>query len=329
MPWKVIQYQDRTGDVLVARVPPEGTAELISGSTLIVQEGQIGAFFHDGKATDGFRAGRYNLSTQNLPVLSKLLRLTTMSQSPFRSYVYFVALKTFTDLGWGTPAPMLFRDTEFKMVNLRAHGSFAIRIANPKTFLLTMVGTQGMETSDSVQEYLRKIIVSRFTQTVPEVLTTVLDLTKHYDEIALKIKKAVHDDFDQYGLELVDLLVSSITMPPEVQDAINRAVGARALGTDELDRYERLARADALRDAAKQPGNVSGGMTTGMGLGAGLGIAREMMKPSETDSGAGAPVRLTAEQIRAKLKDLKGLVDEGLITQEDFEAQKKRLLEQI
>ena len=329
MPWKVVQYQDPTGEVLVARVPPEGTAELVSGSTLIVQEGQIAAFFHDGKATDGFRAGRYNLSTQNLPVLGKLLRLTTMSQSPFRSYVYFIALKTFTDLGWGTPSPMLFRDTEFKMVNLRAHVSFAIRIGNAKAFLHTMVGTQGLETTYAVQEYLRKIIVSRFTQIVPEVLTTVLDLPKHYDEIALKVKKAVHDDFDQYGLELVDLLVGSITMPPEVQDAINRAVGARALGTDELDRYERLARADALRDAAKQPGNVSGGMTSGMGLGAGLGIAREMMKSSGQDGGAPAPARLNSEQVKDKLRELKGMVEEGLITQEDFEAQKRRLLEQL
>lgn len=325
MPWKVVQYQDPTGEVLVARVPPEGTAELISGSTLIVQEGQIGAFFHDGRATDGFRAGRYPLSTQNLPVLSKLLNLVTLSKSPFRSYVYFVHLKTFTDLGWGTPSPILFRDTEFKMVNLRAHGAFAIRIATPKTFLHTMVGTQGLGTTYAVQEYLRKIIVSRFTETVPEVLTTVVDLPKHYNEIAIKVKQAVRDDFDQYGLELVDLLVQSITVPPEVQDAINRAAGARALGTEEMDRYERLARADALRDAAKQPGGAAEGMTSGMGLGAGMHLAREMMKPP----GQEPPAGLTPEQIKAKLRELKGMVDEGLITQEDFEAQKKRLLEQL
>ena len=135
----------------------------------------------------------------------------------------------------------------------------------------------------------------------------------------------MRDDFDQYGLELVDLLVQSITVPPEVQDAINRAAGARALGTEEMDRYERLARADALRDAAKQPGGAAGGMASGMGLGAGMHLAREMMKPPGQETPAG----LTPEQIKAKLRELKGMVDEGLITQEDFDAQKKRLLEQL
>jgi len=330
MAWKVIQYQDPTGEIMVARMPPEGTAALVSGSQLIVQEGQNAAFFHDGKPTDMFRAGRYNLTTQNLPVLSKLLNLATLGPSPFRSYVYFVAMKTFTDLGWGTPTPILFRDTEFRMVNLRAHGAFAVRIANPRVFLHTLVGSQGLATTFALQEYLRKIIVSRFAQTLPTLLTTILDLPQHYEEISTRVKKAVYESFEQYGVELVDLLIEAITVPPEVQEAINRAAGTRAVGRDELGHYERVSRTDALRDAAKQPGSgAAAGLASGMGVGAGIEIAREMSHPPRPESAETGPKKLTADEVKAKLKELKGLVDEGLITAVDFEEQKKRILSQM
>ncbi|MBN1359210.1 MAG: SPFH domain-containing protein [Sedimentisphaerales bacterium] len=337
MPWKVVEYQNATGDEIVARVPPNGTMDLVSGSQLIVQEGQYATFFHDGKPADGFRAGRYSLSTQNLPILGQLLKIATLGRSPFRSYVYFVALKTFTDLGWGTPQPVLFRDKEFRNVNLRAHGSFAVRVSNPKILMRTLVGTQGVETTYAVEEYFRKIIVSRFTQSVPEVLTTIVDLPQHYSELASRVRKKTHDDFDQYGLELVDLLIESITLPPEVQQAIDRAAGARAVGEDELGRYERVARADALRDASKQPGGAADGLTAGLGIGAGLGMAKEMMQdlgPQQAQRPAQQPASAQpagggVEAVRAKLRDLKGLLDDGLITQEDFDAQKKRLLEKL
>jgi membrane protease subunit (stomatin/prohibitin family) len=306
--------------------------DLVSGSQLIVQEGQYATFFHDGKPADGFRAGRYNLSTQNLPILGQLLKLVTLSKSPFRSYVYFVSLNTFTDLGWGTPQPVLFRDKEFRNVNLRAHGTFAVRVSNPKLLMQTLVGTQGVETTYAVEEYFRKIIVSRFTQSLPELLTTILDLPQHYSQIASLVCQRTHDDFDQYGLELVDLVVESVTLPPEVQQAIDRAAGARAVGEDELARYERVARADALRDAAQQPGGAAEGLTAGLGIGAGLGVAKDMLGdlgPQQGQAPGRQPSTGGIEAVRARLKELKGLVDEGLITQEDFEAQKKRLLDQV
>jgi membrane protease subunit (stomatin/prohibitin family) len=330
MPWKVIEFQDETGQIMVARVPPQGTAELVSGTQLIVQDGQIAAFFHDGKPADGFRAGRHTISTQNLPVLGKLLNIAALGKSPFRSYVYFVALKTFIDLGWGTPAPVMFRDSEFRIVNLRANGAFALRIRDPRTFLRTIVGTQGIETSFAVEGYLRKIIVSKLTQILPTVMSTVLDLPVKYDELAAKVKQAVYEQFDQYGLELVDFVVESVTVPPEVQEAINRAAGTRAVGRDELGHYERVMRSEALRDSAKQPGSAAGaGLAAGLGAGAGINIAKDMLNQSAARTDAAPPAKLSMDQIRANLKELKQLVDEGLITQEDFESKKKQLLDQV
>jgi membrane protease subunit (stomatin/prohibitin family) len=323
MPWKVIQYTDPTGDVMVARMPSEGTADLNSGSQLIVQDGQFAVFYHDGKPADGFRAGRFSLETQNLPILSKLLNLATFGSSPFRSYVMFVALKTFTNMGWGTSSPILFRDSEFKIISLRAHGVFSIRIGAREVFLQTIVGTQRMETSSAIKAFLRSIISSRLAQVLPEVLTTVVDLPKHYQTIAAKVKNSVRDEFEQYGLELVDLLIEAVTLPTEVQDAINRAAGSRALGIEEIDRYERVARSDALRDAAKIPSSGADAMTAGVGLAAGMQMAKSMTAP------AAAPEQLDAAAIEGKLLKLKQFVEKGLITQEDYQEQKKRLLEKV
>jgi membrane protease subunit (stomatin/prohibitin family) len=327
MPWKVIEFQDNTGQIMVARVPPDGTGELVTGSQLIVQDGQVATFFHDGKPADSFRVGRYSLSTQNVPVLSKLLNVAMLSLSPFRSYVYFVALKTFTDLGWGTSSPILFRDSELKVVNLRAHGTFAVRIGNPKVFLHTLVGTQGMETTDAVEQYLRKAIVSRFTQILPDVMTTVIDLPQRYEELSVRVKQAVRDHFSQYGLELVDLIIEAVTVPPEVQDAINRAAGTRAVSANEVSHYERVMRSDALRDAAQQPGgDVGSSLAAGLGIAAGLDVARIAVQSTPATTPSQRP---SLEEVRSKLQDLKGLVDDGLITQEDFESQKKRLLDSL
>ena len=285
MPWKVIEFQDPTGEIMVARVPGEGTGEFVSGTQLIVQEGQIAAFFHDGKPTDGFRAGRYNLTTQNLPILGKLLKLATLGGSPFRSYVYFVALKTFTNLGWGTPTPVLFRDTEFRMLTLRAHGTFAIRISDPKVFLHTIVGTKGIQTTFDLQDYLRSIIVSKLAQIVAEVMKSVVDLPRHYEQISTRVKQAVRDDFGQYGLELVDLMIEAITPSQRVTDTVDQGAGARSVTDEEARRAESMARAEALRGAAGSPaGAVAQGLAAGVGAGAGLGMARDML-----NQGAASP----------------------------------------
>ncbi len=275
MALSVIEFQDPTGEVIIARIPNEGSSEIIFGSQLIVQDGQQAVFFRDGNPTDVFGPGRYTLSTQNLPVLSKLLKLPTFGgKSPFRAYVYYIHLKTFINLGWGTPTPILFRDEEFKAVHIRAHGSFSLRVSDPNLFLRTIIGSQGIQTTFAIQEYARRIIVPRFANLFPSILTTILDLPSQYKKIEISLKNAVYDDLQQYGLELVDLVVEAISVPPEVQKMIDRAAGSRALDESELHRYKITAMSDALRDSANQP--VGNGIAGAMAFGTGLAMAGEM-----------------------------------------------------
>lgn len=273
----IVEFQDTSGDIMVARVPMDGTAEFGMGSQLIVQDGQLAIFYRDGQPCDMFKAGRHTLNTQNMPIITKLMNLAVYGMKvPFRAYVYFAQLKTFTNLGWGTPTPVLFRDSEFKAVHLRANGMFSIRIGDASTFLRTLVASKGLETTYAVQEYIRSVVVSRFGSYLPTVLTTVLDLPAQYREIATGLKNEVKEDLEQYGIELVDLLVEAITVPPEVQQMIDRAAGSRSLDQSELQRYQTVAMSDAVRDASKQPGG-GGGAIDGLGLGAGLAMGKQML----------------------------------------------------
>lgn len=322
----IIEFFDDVGDIIVAKIPYEDSGEFRLGSQLIVQESQTAIFFRDGQALDGFAPGRHTLTTQNLPLLGRIIGAPFGGKSPFRSYVYFISTKTFVNLGWGTQAPVLFRDTDFRMISLRAHGAFSIRIVKPRIFLNTLVGTRGIETTFALEEFFRSVIVSRLNEVLGSLMKSILDLPVYYNTIALKTKEAVSTDFDQYGIELVDLLVQAITPPPEVQEMINRASG---ISVQDTEKYRAIAVADAMRDAAKNPGSLSGdGIGAGMGLALGLGMAQQigqsLTPPKPTD--AGNKSKLSSAELKTKLKELKEMKDEGLIDDSDFEEHKRRLL---
>lgn len=323
----LIEFVDESGDAIVYRVPEDGTGEFKTGAQLVVQESQTAVFFRDGQALDSFTAGRHTLSTENLPFLKKLLGAAFGGKSPFRAYVYFVSGKTFTGLGWGTGTPVLFRDSDLKMVSLRAYGSFAIRITKVRTFLNTIVGTRGIQWTHNLEEYLRSIIVSRFTAVVGRRLKSILDLPMEYTNIGYEVKQETAEDFSQYGIELVDMLVEAITVPPDVQEMINKATGINA---QDAGKYRIIAEADALRDAVKNPGGIGEMMGTGLGLGLGMKMANQFS--GGQGGGAPAPIepeKLTMQQIKDKLAQLKQLKEEDLISDSDYDDQKKKLLDRL
>ncbi len=276
MMFDVVEFLDSTGEVMVGRVPQSGYGDFTTGSQLIVHENQISVFYYDGKIADQFRAGRYTLSTQNLPIIKSLSKLVFKGKTPFRAFVYFVGLKTYIDMTWGTPQQVLFNDSKFRMIHLRAFGTFSLRIKDHILFLNTIVGTQGLQDTEAIKNYLRKIIVSRFTSTIPSILTTVADLAAQYQNIEVKVKQAVKEDFGQYGLELVDMIIENISVPPEVQKKIDTAAGLQVFEGDDVDKYTKISAADALKSAAETGGASE--LTTGVGVGAGFAMGQKMAK---------------------------------------------------
>jgi membrane protease subunit (stomatin/prohibitin family) len=268
----VIEWRDTGGDEIVQRWPLSGPGSIRWGAQLTVRESQAAVFLRDGKALDVLGPGRHTLETANLPLLQTLVNLPFGGRSPFQAEVYFVNLKTFTGMKWGTPTPIIFRDAELHTVSLRAFGSYTMRVREPQLFVNTVVGTESCYDQDTVQDWLRGFVASRFTDTLGNVMQTVLDLPKVYEELGVAVKARVGEDFTRYGLELVDFVVEAVTPPDEVMEMINERARMEAVG--DLGRFTQFRAAEALGDAAKADG---GGMASaGVGMGAGVAMGAAM-----------------------------------------------------
>ncbi|NLT35412.1 MAG: SPFH domain-containing protein [Gaiellales bacterium] len=277
----LIELVDQAGNEMVHRIPEKGSGEFRIGSQLIVRENQWAVFYRDGKALDVFEAGRHTLSTLNIPILTSVLAAPLFGDSPFRSEVYFVTQSVFTDLKWGTAEPILFRDSEFKMIRLRSHGIYTMQIVDPKLFVEKLVGTRAIYTNAAIEDFLRGIIVGRLADLLGENLDTVLDLPRYFDELGAGLKARTKEDFYQYGVSIVDFVINAITPPEEVQKRIDERSGMEAVGG--MDKYFQFKAAQALGNiGAGGPGGAGGGdlgnvAAAGLGLGAGAGLG--MMLP--------------------------------------------------
>jgi membrane protease subunit (stomatin/prohibitin family) len=278
---EVIEWLDETGTEIVHRVPEGGSGETKLGAQLIVRDSQAAIFFKSGRGLDVFGPGRHTLTTLNLPILTKVLALPWGFTSPFRAEVYFVNLKVFTNLRWGTKDPVAFKDSELGLVRLRAFGAFTMKIVEPLLFVNSLVGTQGVFGTADIEDYLREVIVSRFNDYLGENVASVFELPQRYDEMGIAVRERLEGDFGKYGIELVDFLIGRVTPPEDVQRMIDGRSGMAAVGN--LDDYLKFRAANALGDGGANGGGGGGGTLGGagggsaggameLGLGAGLGM---------------------------------------------------------
>ncbi len=267
---EVIEWLDDSGDTMLYRFPVVGQ-EIKNGAQLIVRESQAAVFVFEGQVADVFTPGKYEIEGGNTPILSKLGAWKYGFNSPFKSEVYFVNTKQFTDMKWGTSNPIMLRDADFGIVRLRAFGAYSLRVADPSEFIKEIAGTNAHFQTEDIDGQLKRAIVTEFSDAIGELAIPALDLAAQYKEIGEKIRSMINEDFKAYGLEVTKFYVENVSLPPEVEAAMDKRSSMGALG--DAERYMQFQAADALRDAAQ---NEGGGAGLGAGLGAGFAVGGQM-----------------------------------------------------
>ena len=267
---KVIEWEDNTKDTLVYRYPLTDRTEIMNSSTLVVRPSQVALFVHKGQVCDVFAPGTYKLSTENIPIITKLLSLPTGFDSPIKAEVYYVNTKQMTGIKWGTANPIMMRDKDFGTVRLRAYGVFSIKVENDKKFMEEVFGTNQIYKTSDICEQAKPMVLQAFTDAVAESKISALDLAANYKEFSQTIVDTSIEDFAKFGLKLCTIVIENISLPKEVETALDERSKLGILD-DKMGTYTQYQAANAMRDAAKNPnGNNMAGL--GVGLSSGMTV---------------------------------------------------------
>ena len=269
---KVIEWKDETKNTIVYRYDVNDRYAIMKGSQLIVRESQAAVFVYEGKICDIFSAGRYVLDTNNLPILTKILNWKYAFENPYVGEIYYVNMKQFMALKWGTSNPIMMRDKDFGMIRLRGYGIYSFKVKEPDVFMREVLGTIKSYKTEDIHENLKKQILQSMTDTIAEAKIPALDLAMNYQELSEMAKRTVGAKFTNIGLELTDIAVENLSLPEEVEKMLDKRTSMGVIG-DQMGTYTQFQAAEAMRDAAKNPGGLSG---AGIGIGAGIGLGNLM-----------------------------------------------------
>lgn len=258
-------------DILAFRFP-RYQHEIKMGARLTVREGQTAVFVNEGRIADVFPPGMYTLTTKNLPVLSTLRGWKHGFQSPFKAEVYFVVTTQQPSHKWGTSNPVIMRDADFGIIRLRAYGSYVFRISNPAALLRELIATDPSFEDFEIDTQLRQVIVARFSDVLGRSGISVLDLVGNYEKLSKFCLDCIRPEFSDWGIDITKFYVENISLPPQVEDAIDRRTSMGVVG--DLEKYTQFQTAEAMRAAASNPGGAAG---MGVGLGGGMVMAQAMM----------------------------------------------------
>ena len=311
-----IEYEDQSNKILVKKYQREGADnnELKQGSKVVVREGQAAAFIRQGQLADVMGPGTYTLNTGNFPILSKLEAFPFFGKSPVIADLYFISTRLFIGQNWGTKNPIIKRDANMNLARIRAHGQYAFRVLEPAVFMMEIVGSMGLTMTYNILQYLNGVIIEAFSTTVGESAISIIDLATNYRQLGGSVLQLANDRGSKIGITFTDVLIENVSLPEEVERMIDEQSGI-GLASRDMDTFMQYQTARAMRDAAKQKGGLAG-------LGAGMALGNKMVQNMNSGPASSTDNRPLPEQLR----ELKSLLDEGILTQEEFNNLKANLL---
>ncbi len=268
---KVIEWAESAPDVIVWKFPV-GKNTIERGSSLTVREGQAVVFCDKGRMADVFGPGMYKLDTDTIPILTRLLSWKYAFEKPFKSDIYFVSTRQFANLKWGTATPVIVRDAEYGAVRLRAYGTYAFRVTDPYVFLKEMSGTCAAFRTQDITDHIRSLLVTFLSDALGESGVPVLDLSANLVELGDGVKTSLEKRLSAIGVGLTAFRFESVSLPPELEKALDENTRLNMMRGN-IDIYTQMAQADAMKEAAKNPG---GGVGSMMGAGLGMGMGMQM-----------------------------------------------------
>ena len=323
----VLQWNEDADGTLAWRYPMEDF-EIQYGASLTVRDSQMAVFVNEGKVADVFGPGMYKLTTQTIPVLTYLKNWAKLFESPFKSDVYFFSTRLQLGRKWGTPQPITLRDKDFGMVRLRAFGMYSYKLADPRKFFTEISGTRAEYTVDELEQQLRNLVVATMSATLGGSDVPFLDMAANQVLLAERMREAMTPTFERYGMTLDNFAVENISLPEELQKAIDTRISMGMVG--DLGKYTQYQVANSVPLAAQNEGGLAG---VGAGLAAGVGMGQVMMDALRgSQAPAAAPVAapaVAADDPEARLGKLKALLDKGLVTQADYDSAKAEILKKL
>lgn len=290
---EIIEFNDDSRDTLAWRFPDEDK-EIKRGAQLIVRESQVAQFVYLGAFGDTFGPGKHTLTTDNIPILTTLKSWKYGFESPFKADVYFVTTRLFTGNKWGTSNPIMLRDEDFGVVRARAFGTFDFKITDPRTFLKEVAGTDNHFRLDEFADTMRSRVVSVFSEALAQSRVPVLDVARRYSELGGSLLPLINPVMTaKYGLEISSFIVENVSVPQEVEQAIDKRSSMSAIGN--LNDYVKFQMANQLG----QPGGGSsaGGMASELAIG--LAMAKQITESMGATTPSATPPPLPGAQTSA------------------------------
>lgn len=324
----ILQWNEDTDGVLAWRYPMQDF-EIQYGGSLTVRESQVAVFINEGKIADVFGPGMHKLTTQTLPVLTYLKNWDKLFESPFKSDIYFFSTRLQLGRKWGTPQPITIRDNDFGMVRLRAFGMYSYKVADARKFYTEISGTREVYTRDDLELQLRNLVISTMTSALGSSSIPFLDMAGNQGLMSEKIKESLIPVFERYGVALDNFVVENVSLPEELQKAIDTRISMGMVG--DMNKYTQYQVASSIPLAAQNEGGMAG---VGASLSAGMLMGQTMAQSLNAAQGAvpaaaAAPAAPAADDPAARLGQLKGLLDKGLISQAEFDTAKTEILKKL